>query len=72
MNRLIFIVGCLLVPLAVVASQTQTPVPIDHEYTLESTMLGYRGVGGDIEGLRNPTLWARTGVDADSKDPESN
>ena len=24
-------------------------------------MLGYRGVGGDIEGVRNPTLWARTG-----------
>ena len=24
-------------------------------------MLGYRGVGGDIAGLRNPTLWAKTG-----------
>ena len=24
-------------------------------------MLGYRGVGGDIDGVRNPTLWARTG-----------
>ena len=24
-------------------------------------MLGYRGVGGEIDGVRNPTLWARTG-----------
>ena len=24
-------------------------------------MLGYRGVGGDIDGVRNPTLWARRG-----------
>ena len=35
--------------------------PPDREYTLESTMLGYRGLGGDIDGIRNPTLWARTG-----------
>ena len=33
----------------------------DREYTLISTMLGYRGGGGDIAGLRNPTLWAKTG-----------
>jgi len=33
----------------------------DREYTLESTMLGYRGMGGEIDGIRNPTLWARTG-----------
>jgi putative membrane-bound dehydrogenase-like protein len=39
-------------------SQTQT---IDREYTLEASMLGYRGVGGEIDGVRNPTLWARTG-----------
>jgi hypothetical protein len=61
MNRLLFIAGCLLVPLIVVVSQAQQAAPIDREYTLESTMLGYRGVGGDIEGLRNPVLWARTG-----------
>ena len=24
-------------------------------------MLGYRGIGGEIDGVRNPTLWARTG-----------
>jgi len=44
----------------VVAGRAQTPT-IDREYTLEANMLGYRGVGGDIEGLRNPTLWARAG-----------
>src|SRR5262245_40382350 len=33
----------------------------DREYTLETTMLGYRGVGGTIDGVRNPTLWARRG-----------
>src|SRR5688572_7914265 len=39
----------------------QTNAAPDREYTLISTMLGYRGVGGDIDGIRNPTLWARTG-----------
>ncbi len=35
--------------------------PPDREYRLESSMLGYRGIGGEIDGIRNPTLWARTG-----------
>jgi putative membrane-bound dehydrogenase-like protein len=35
--------------------------PFDREYTLESTMLGYRGIGGEIDGVRNPTLFALTG-----------
>ena len=30
-------------------------------YTLEATILGFRGVGGDIDGIRNPTLTALTG-----------
>ena len=34
---------------------------IDREYRLQATMLGYRGIGGSIAGIRNPTLWARTG-----------
>jgi putative membrane-bound dehydrogenase-like protein len=34
---------------------------VDREYTLESTMLGYRGMAGDVDGIRNPTLWARKG-----------
>src|SRR5258708_38932831 len=48
------------VPLAL-ATQAQVSAPIDREYTLEATMLGYRGVGGDIDGIRNPPLWARSG-----------
>ena len=42
-------------------SQAAAGPAVDREYTLESSMLGYRGVGGDIDGVRNPTLWARTG-----------
>jgi len=61
MKRLIAIAGTLLVPFVVIVGQAQSTAPIDREYTLESTMLGYRGVGGQIEGIRNPTLWARTG-----------
>jgi putative membrane-bound dehydrogenase-like protein len=61
MNRL-FLPGCaLVVPLLVLAGHAQTAAPIDREYTLESTMLGYKGIGGDIDGIRNPPLWARTG-----------
>ena len=46
-----------------VSTQTPAakPAAIDREYTLELSMLGYRGIGGDIDGVRNPTLWARTG-----------
>ena len=48
---------------AYVATQTPaaTSTAFDREYVLETTMLGYRGVGGEIDGVRNPTLWARTG-----------
>src|SRR5437868_4413305 len=37
------------------------PAAIDREYTLETSMTGYKGVGGEIDGVRNPSLWARTG-----------
>src|ERR687897_474658 len=48
--------------LASQASQSGRPEDsIDREYRLEATMVGYRGVGGEIDGVRNPTLWARTG-----------
>ena len=43
------------------ASQAQATATPDREYMLETTILGYRGVGGEIDGVRNPTLWARTG-----------
>src|SRR5438094_2995623 len=61
MNRLLSIGVALGLPLIVLATQAQTTAPVDREYTLESTMLGYRGIGGQIDGIRNPNLWARTG-----------
>ena len=60
MNRLLLL-GTLLIPTLVLAGHAQAPASIDREYTLESTMLGYKGIGGDIDGIRNPPLWARTG-----------
>ena len=50
----------LLLLLGTTALQGQAP-SVDREYTLVSSMLGYRGVGGEIDGVRNPTLWARPG-----------
>ena len=35
--------------------------PADREYMLEATIVGYRGVGGDIDGIKNPVLTALTG-----------
>jgi putative membrane-bound dehydrogenase-like protein len=46
------------------ASQTGTAAGNQgtlREYTLQATILGYKGVGGEIDGVRNPTLWAVTG-----------
>lgn len=34
---------------------------IDRDYTLEAEITGYIGIGGDIDGLRNPVLTARKG-----------
>ena len=62
--RFVVSVALLAGTTAQVASQAPAaakPKPFDREYTLESTMLGYRGVGGEIDGIRNPTLWALTG-----------
>jgi plastocyanin len=42
-------------------SQASRPTGTTREYMLEATMVGYRGVGGDIDGIRNPTLTALTG-----------
>jgi len=68
-RRIAFVAGALAlvviglrVDLATQAGTTAKPaVQIDRQYTLEATMVGFRGVGGEIEGVRNPTLWARTG-----------
>ncbi len=43
----------------VVSAQSQRP--IHRDYTLEASVLGYRGIGGEIDGIRNPTLSALTG-----------
>ena len=51
----------LICPRGDLSSQTPAGATPDREYLLEATILGYRGVGGDIDGVRNPTLWARTG-----------
>lgn len=37
------------------------PNKIDREYVLSSKMTGYTGVGGDIDGVRNPVLRAKKG-----------
>ncbi len=53
-----FVLACLcgtLVP----ASSAQEAV--DREYLLEATILGYDGIGGDIDGVRNPVLQAEEG-----------
>ena len=52
------LLACMRADLAGRPGQTAA---VDREYVLEATMLGYRGVGGEIDGVRNPTLWARTG-----------
>ena len=62
--RFVVSVALLAGTTAQVASQAPAaakPKPFDREYTLESSILGYRGVGGEIDGIRNPTLWALTG-----------
>ena len=47
-----------------VAGQTaRANVRVDREYTLESTMVGYRGVGGEIDGVRNPDVVGPHGRD---------
>lgn len=38
------------------------PTPkVDRDYTLESSILGYKGIGGAIDGIRNPLLQASKG-----------
>ena len=62
-TRLMVALALLVSTSADLASQA-TPAarkPFDREYTLESSILGYRGVGGEIDGIRNPTIWALTG-----------
>lgn len=43
------------------AALAQEAAKADREYVLETHILGYQGVGGDIDGERNPTLRAKQG-----------
>ena len=57
------IVALILTTAAQDLSSQSAPAtaPGERNYTLEATMLGFRGVGGAIDGIRNPTLTALTG-----------
>ena len=39
----------------------QEAAEADREYVLEAHILGYQGVGGDVDGVRNPVLRAKQG-----------
>ena len=39
----------------------QEAAEADREYVLEAHILGYQGVGGDVDGVRNPVLRAKRG-----------
>ncbi len=42
-------------------SPAQSTEEVDRDYTLQSSILGYKGVGGAIDGIRNPLLQAIKG-----------
>ncbi len=51
----------LLVAFVFTYHATAQDEPVDREYTLSASILGYKGVGGDIDGVRNPVLRANKG-----------
>jgi uncharacterized cupredoxin-like copper-binding protein len=53
--------AAVLVLFAIARGDLSSQTTPARSYTLEATMLGFRGVGGDIDGIRNPTLTALTG-----------
>ena len=42
-------------------AQNESDEPVDREYMLEASILGYKGIGGAIDGIRNPILQAAKG-----------
>lgn len=56
-----------LILIILFATNCSSPLPkedskkIDREYILNAKMTGYTGVGGEIEGIRNPMLRAKAG-----------
>ena len=55
-----FLLGGLS-PSRAVAQTPDAASAVDREYMLEASMLGFRGVGGEIAGVRNPVLRAEPG-----------
>ena len=43
------------------AQEAESSQEVDREYALESSILGYKGIGGAIDGVRNPLLQAAKG-----------
>lgn len=56
---------CLLIGLLYTAvpgkAQTASEAEVDRSYTMEASILGYKGIGGKIDGIRNPILQAKRG-----------
>src|SRR5690625_3338395 len=48
-------------PLNPAKEQLADTAQVDREYTLEAVITGYTGVGGEIDGIRNPVLQAQKG-----------
>lgn len=42
-------------------AQSDNDATVDREYMLEASILGYKGIGSDIDGIRNPILQAAKG-----------
>ena len=59
------VIGILIGSRVGVSAQTapapRAPGSVDREYKLEALMVGFRGMEGAVEGIRNPTLTALTG-----------
>ncbi len=43
------------------SSTSDTEKQVDRSYTLEAKITGYTGIGGDIDGIKNPVLEAKKG-----------
>ncbi|HEU4893802.1 MAG TPA: PVC-type heme-binding CxxCH protein [Vicinamibacterales bacterium] len=57
----VLVAAVLLACLRAAPAGQSAQTGVDREYVLSASMLGYLGTIGEIEGVRNPTLWARTG-----------
>src|SRR5690606_1146215 len=60
-SSLTLLVLCALVATCPAVAQSSEDVEVDREYVLKAWITGYVGVGGDVEGVRNPVLKAVEG-----------